>query len=323
MSKYVGRSQKLKILSFIVGITTLYGCQSGQSNPQNSSASSNTCPNQPTGTLDTKDVKPISINTQSFKASDTIGFGQNLGYSFDGKAGDKLSWKTSENICIWVFAPSTKLLKGNELTENGKHTIQVSVPTGRTTFTLEMGLGNTVAASTPVASVTTSPVTTSPVATSPIATTSQPTNNLVQPPPTNQPTSGSSLNQDQAAAIVQTWLNSKGRVFAPPFDRQLARQLTTGTRYNQIMQSGGSIDWLKDNNSYYTYAITRVDNVWAFDNSKSLVEIKLRVTEDITLHNSNGGVDAERSGKTTANYIYYLAQDNGTWKIHDSRKTSD
>ncbi len=309
----MGRSQKLKILSVIVCITSLYGCQSGQSNPQNSSTSSNTCPEQPTGNLDKKDVKPISISTQSVKASDTIGFGQNLGYSFDGKAGDKLSWKTSENICIWVFAPSTKLLKGNELTENGKHIIQVSVPIGRTTFTLEMGLGNTVAASTPVV----------PVTTSPVATTSQPTNTPVQPSPTNQPTSGSSLNQDQAAAIVQTWLNSKGRVFAPPFDRQLARQLTTGTRYNQIMQSGGSIDWLRDNNSYYTYAITRVENVWAFDNSKSLVEIKLRVTEDLTLHNSSGGIDAERSGRTTANYIYYLAQDNGTWKIHDSKKTSD
>lgn len=315
----MGLSQKLKILSVIVCITSLYSCQSGSSNPQNLLTSSTTCPEQPTGTLDSKDVKPISINNQSFKASDTIGFGQNLGYSFDGKAGDKLSWKTSENICIWVFAPSTKLLKGNELNENGKHIIQISVPSGRTTFTLEMGLGNTVAASTPVA----------PVTTSPVATTSQPTNTPVQAPPTTPPppvqsnNTGSSLTQDQAAAIVQNWLNAKGRVFAPPFDRQLARQLTTGIRYNQIMQSGGSIDWLRDNNSYYTYAITRVDNVWAFDNSKSLVEIKLRVTEDLTLRNSNGGIDPERSGRTTANYIYYLAQDNGTWKIHDSRKTSD
>ena len=315
----MGRSQKLKILSVIVCITTLYGCQSGQTNSQLSLKSSTTCPDQPQGTLDPKDVKTVSISTQSVKESGTVRLGQNLAYIFDGKTGEKLSWRTSDNICIWVFAPSTKLLKGGELTENGKHTIQVSVPSGTTTFNLEMGLGNTVAVSTPVA-----PASSSPIPSSPVATPSQPNNNApTQSPPSNQPTSGSSLTQDQAAAIVQNWLNSKGRVFGGPFDRQLARQFTTGIRYNQIMQSGGSIDWLKGNNSYYTYAITRVDNVWAFDNSKSLVEIKLRVTEDLTLHNSNGGVDAERSGKTTANYIYYLAQDNGTWKIHDSRKTSD
>ncbi len=309
----MGRSQNLKILSVIVCITTLYSCQSGQPNSQLSLKSSTTCPDQPQGTLDPKDVKTISISTQSVKESGTVRLGQNLAYTFDAKTGDKLSWRTSDNICIWVFAPSTKLLKGGELTENGKHTIQVSVPSGTTTFNLEIGLGNTVAASTPVA----------PAPSSSVATPSQPTNTPTQSPPTNQPTSGSSLTQDQAAAIVQTWLNSKGRVFAPPFDRQLARQLTTGIRYNQIMQSGGSIDWLIENKSYYKYAITRVENVWAFDNSKSLVEIKLRVTEDLTLHNSNGGIDPERSGKTTANYIYYLAQDNGMWKIYDSRKTSD
>jgi hypothetical protein len=290
-------TQRLKIISIIICLIASYGCQTGKSNSQ-SSGNNNVCPDLPQGTLDSKDVKAISISNQPAKESGTVRVGQNLGYTFDAKVGDKLSWRTNDNVCVWIFTPTNKPLKSGDLPDAGKYLVQVSVASGTTTFTLEMGIGNTVASS-------------------PIAATSQPTNT-----PTTT-ASGSSLSQDQATSIVQNWLNAKKKVFAPPFDRQLARQLTTGLRYNQIMQPGGSIDWLVANNSYYTYAITRVDNVWAFDNSKSLVEIKLRITEDLTLHNSNGGIDPESSSRTTANYIYYLAQDNGTWKIHDSKKTSD
>jgi hypothetical protein len=312
----MGLSQNLKILSVIVCITTLYSCQSGQSNPQSSLTSSTTCPDKPPGTLDPKDVKPISINNQSFKASDTIKFGQNLGYSFDGKTGEKLSWRTNENICIWVFAPSTKLLKGGDLTENGKHTIQVSVPSGTTTFTLEMGLGNTVAASTPVA-----PAPSSQTPNSPVATPSQPTNTPTptQAPPTNQPT-GSSLTQDQATAIVQNWLNAKGRVFGGPFDKQLARQYTTGSLYYDIAEKpNGSIDWLRNNNSYYTYSLSRVDNVWTFNNSANNPTIKVRITEDRTLYGASGNIDYDKSGRKTANYVYYFSKENDGWKINDYR----
>jgi hypothetical protein len=314
----MGLSQKLKIFLVMACLTTAYGCQAGKSGIANQlqGTSSNTCPDV-AGTLDPKDVKLISISTQSVKETGTLRAGQNIGYTFDAKTGDKLTWRTAENLCVWVFTPSNKPLKSGDLPDNGKYTIQVSVPSGTTTYTLDMGLGNTVAAAnTPVA-----PTIATPAPVAPVVTPQQPTTN--PPTQTNVAASGSSLTQDQAVAVVQNWLNSKGRVFAAPFDRQLARQYTTGKRNNQILQSGGSIDWLIENRSYYTYAITRVDNVWAFDNSKSLVEIKLRVTEDLTLHNANGGIDAERSGRTTANYIYYLAQDNGTWKISDSQKTTD
>jgi len=308
--------QRLKVLLVIACLMTGYGCPTGLPNTQISGKGSNTCPDTPQSTLEKKNVKPISISTQFVKESGSVRVGENLGYTFDAKVGDKLSWRTSDNICVWVFTPSNKILKGGELPDNGKYIVQVSVPSGTTTFTLDMGLGNTVAANTPVA-----PTNATPAPVAPVVTPQQPTTNPSTQ--TNVAASGSSLTQDQAVAVVQNWLNSKGRVFAAPFDRQLARQYTTGKRNNQILQSGGSIDWLIENRSYYTYAITRVDNVWAFDNSKSLVEIKLRVTEDLTLHNANGGIDSERSGRTTANYIYYLAQDNGTWKISDSQKTTD
>ena len=308
----MGRSQNLKILSVIVCITTLYSCQSGQQNSQLSLKSSTTCPDQPQGTLDPKDVKTISISTQSVKESGTVRLGQNLGYTFDAKTGDKLSWRTSDNICIWVFAPSTKLLKGGELTENGKHTIQVSVPSGTTTFNLEMGLENTVAAAN-------TPVATPSVSSSPVATTPPQQNNTpTQSPPTSQPTSGSSLSQDQAVAIVQNWLNSKGRVFGGPFDKQLARQFTTGSLYYDIAEKpNGSIDWLKNNNSYYTYSLSRVDNVWTFNNSGSNPTIKVRITEDRNLYGASGNIDYDKSGRKTANYIYYFSKENDGWKIND------
>jgi ARC6-like, IMS domain len=301
-----------KNLAVIACLVTGYGCQGGQAitNSLLPGPSSDTCSDMPQGKLDAKDVKKISLGTQPVRESKTIRVGQNLAYNFDAKAGDKLSWRTSENICVWVFAPDTKLLKGSDLPINGNYTVQVSVPKGTTTFTLEMGLGNTLQATNS--------------STASISSTSQPSSIQTQPTQTTVASaSSSSLSQAQATSIVQNWLNSKGRVFGRPFDRQLADQYTTGLRYKQITQPGGSIDWLIANNSYYTYAITRVDNVWAFNISRNSAEIKLRVTEDLTLHNSNGGIDPERSGSTTANYIYYLTQDNGIWKIHDSRKIID
>jgi hypothetical protein len=286
-------TQRLKIISIIICLIASYGCQAGKSNNQ-LSGNNNVCPDLPQGTLKLKDVKIIPISNQPIKMSDTVRAGENLGYTFDAKVGDKLSWRTSDNVCIWVFTPTNQLLNSVDLPDTGKYLVQVSVPSGTTTFTLEMAIKNMVDSS-------------------PIATNSTP----------NTTASGTSLTQDQAASIVQNWLNAKGKVFAPPFNRQLARQFTTGIRYKEIMETGGTIDWLEANNSYFTYAITRVDDVWGFDNSKRLVEIKLRITEDRTLHNSNASIDPERSGKTTAKYIYYLAQDNGTWKIYDSKKTSD
>jgi hypothetical protein len=288
--------QILKNLIVLTCLATSYGCQNSQVITSQPGSHSDTCTDMPQGKLDAKDVKKISLESNSAKESGTVKAGQNLAYSFDAKTGNKLSWRTSENICVWVFSPDTKLLKGSDLPSNGNYTVQVSAPKGITTFTLEMGLGNTLANNN------------SPTPSTPIPQSS--TNAIAV-------STSSRLTQDRAALLVQNWLSMKGRIFGPPFDRQLVSQYMTGLLYRETM---GSIDWLVSNSSYYTYASARVDNVWAFNNYGNSAAIKVRVTQDLTLHNPNGGIDPQRSGITTDNYVFYLTQENGAWKMYDRKK---
>ena len=103
-------------------------------------AKDNTCPNQPTGTLDQTNVKSISLSGQESIQSGQINSNQNQGYIFTAKTGQKLAWQTKENLCVWIFTPSNKLLKSNDLPEDGKYTIQLSFLNGATSFNLAMKL---------------------------------------------------------------------------------------------------------------------------------------------------------------------------------------
>jgi hypothetical protein len=131
------------------------------------SPSTNSCATKPTGALEKKNVKQISISSQSSSITEShqLTAGQQLGYSFDAKKGEKFNFHTRESICILVYTPSNKLLSGSELSEDGKYTVQVFVPQGSTSFTLEMGLGSLL--SSQPASPSPSPISSSP---SPIAT---------------------------------------------------------------------------------------------------------------------------------------------------------
>jgi hypothetical protein len=107
-----------------------------------SSPSTSSCATKP-GALEKKNVKQISIGSQSsITESHQLTAGQQLGYSFDAKKGEKFNFHTKDNVCVLVYAPSSKLLSGDELLEDGKYTVQVFVPQGSTSFTLEMGLGS-------------------------------------------------------------------------------------------------------------------------------------------------------------------------------------
>jgi hypothetical protein len=98
------------------------------------------CAPQPTGTLDRSNIKLITLSTKGIIETGQIAPYQNLGYVFEAKAGENVDWFTKENLCVWVYSPSNKLLKNNELSEDGKYTIQISVPKVATSFSLAMRL---------------------------------------------------------------------------------------------------------------------------------------------------------------------------------------
>lgn len=139
------------------------------------------------------------------------------------------------------------------------------------------------------------------------------------PIPANTPSTApmSGLNEAQARGVVEQWLTVKSQIFAPPFDTNVAdRIVAEGPLWTDLTKTDGSIDWLKKNNSYYTYNSTRVNNVIRFTPSPTMPSLLVSVSEDSVLHSPSGSDPTV----STNNYLYTLKQENGVWKVWDYRK---
>ena len=279
------------ILIVIVGCTQS-GTPTGQgastssnSPPLTTTASSDKCLTS-TGSLKPVDVKSVKLSTQAVTESGQINAGRFLGYGFEAKAGQRFNFKPSDNrICVQVYTPSNKLITGNELLEDGKYIVQISIPQGNTSFSIEMGLDS-----------------------------------LLSSTPTNSSSSSGTLTKDQALRIINNWLASKQKVFAPPWDRKMIDQFTTGPLHNDITKSDGTLAWLKKYKAYYTYKNYEINKNSDFSNSGQRPSIKTQITEDRILHTSEGN-DPSQTGKNTT-LTYFFALEDGIWKIYDYREES-
>ena len=109
----------------------------------------------------------------------------------------------------------------------------------------------------------------------------------------------------------------KSQIFAPPFNTDLADQVVAaGPLWTDLTKPDGSIQWLKNNNSRYSYSIIRVNRVIRFIPSIAMPSIVVSVTEDSTLHSPKG---SEKSSSTN-DWLYTLKEETGRWKIWDYRK---
>ena len=141
----------------------------------------------------------------------------------------------------------------------------------------------------------------------------------IQPlPPAAKPADQSdALNEASARAIVEEWLTVKSQIFAPPFNTALADQVVAdGPLWTDLTKPDGSIQWLKKNNSYYSYAAIRVNRVVRFLPSVSMPSIVVSVTENSTMHSPKG----KEESSSTNNWIYTLKKEGDRWKIWDYRK---
>jgi len=292
----------MKKLSILLTFLMLCGCNTL---PQSSSQSvskkpdtANGCPENPQESLDSKNVKSIPLSTQNLKESGQASAGKYLGYSFEAQSGQKLNYRTSDTICIWIYAPDNQLISTKELPQTGKYLIEISAPKGSTTFTLEMSLG-TLEASTP------------PASSSPSTGTSPTSSSSITPPTSAQV---ADITQAQALEIVQGWYKSKPRIFSAPFDTSLVDQYTTGKLHYDTTKSDGSVAWLRNHNSYYTYNRSSIEDIVSFSNSGMRPSITVRVSENLQLRGSEGWPNPK---EYTANAIYYFEKENGVWKIYD------
>ncbi|MEA5528023.1 ARC6/PARC6 family protein [Dolichospermum sp. UHCC 0684] len=297
---------------------SIIGCQAIENplaNVSSNAISSSGCAEKPTVSLSGKDVETVALNESTITKSGQVSASKNIGYTFTATTGQKLSYSTDANICIWVFTPDNEILKGGELSKNGKYIIQVAAPQGAKTFDLKMSLGLLeTASSTPTASPTNNPENTPE---------NTPENNNSQSSLENdnlQPEND--ISQEQALELVQKWYAAKPRIFAPPFDRDLLNELATGKLYQRVGGEEGAIDWLQKYNRYYTYNKSAITNVMGFSSSGSRPYIKVRIIEELYLQGEKG-IDKTNSGEYQIDYIYFFAKENGTWKIYNNEKISD
>jgi hypothetical protein len=132
-------------------------------------------------------------------------------------------------------------------------------------------------------------------------------------------TSTNTITEAQAVNLISTWFKSKEKIFAPPFDRQLAAELTTGVLYYDITKPGGSIDWLRSENAFYRFGVRKVEPTGLFAANGDQATIEVVVTEELSLY-VNGKQDNTQSGFNTRRVRYSLKFVNNKWKIEDYKK---
>lgn len=126
------------------------------------------------------------------------------------------------------------------------------------------------------------------------------------------------LSQEEAIAVVNRWLQSKQQIFSPPYNRELAAQLTTGKLYDDITKVGGSIDWLSQNNARYEFRSSQIQAVNGFSVNEDTAVLQATVTEDRTLYVGQQ-IDTAQSGNSTGAVSYELKIADGQWKLADYR----
>ena len=127
-----------------------------------------------------------------------------------------------------------------------------------------------------------------------------------------------SFTQQEAVNLLERWQNAKSQIFAPPFNKELGAELLTGkSYYDNIGNPEGSVAWLQDNASYYTYDLQSIDSVENFAVNEDYATIEVIVTEQRTLYNQYGNIDGNASGFDTRLVRYNLESKNGQWKIAD------
>ncbi len=127
-----------------------------------------------------------------------------------------------------------------------------------------------------------------------------------------------SISETEAKKLITARLQAKEKMFAPPYNIQIAEELTTGDLSEKTVGLDGSINWLKKNDTYYKYGVPRIDAVEQFFADEDSATIKVRVTEEYSLYR-NGKIDPNETDFKTLIIIYNLKLVDGQWKIFNSR----
>ena len=101
------------------------------------------------------------------------------------------------------------------------------------------------------------------------------------------------LTEEQAKSLVSGWLNFKTKLYAAPFDSSKLDQyiINPGKLYEDITKPGGSIDWLKQKNSYYKFNEIDIKRVIDFKLYQDNAHLTVEILEDLELITPSGSTN--------------------------------
>ena len=198
-----------------------------------------------------------------------------LGYSFTPRPGSQLSYQTNnEKICIWLYDAALKLMNAGQIQS-----------TNLQNFDLTEDLQYTLQVSS-------------------LAGRQEFDLDMLLLMP---------LTEKEALQLINKWLAAKKKIFAPPYDKDLAAKLTAGDRYEKVM---GSIEWLQDNKSEWQYISQSTEPTGKFWSSLKEATIEVIVSENRALY-INGKLDSNQTtfGSDISLDKFELVRDKNIWKI--------
>lgn len=126
--------------NFLYILLLTSGCSVQSQVLQEVTSTSTVCPDKPTVILNANNVTEISLNNQIVKQAGKASANKPTGYMFEAIAGQEFQYKTSEDICIWLYTPENQILNSGILPISGQYIIQIAPAQGSSSFNLEMSL---------------------------------------------------------------------------------------------------------------------------------------------------------------------------------------
>ena len=154
----------LRLLFIVIAILKIAACSTQADIKTNQSTNGNqtenvtdTCPVKPPGTLMAEETQQITLTSNPTAVSGQVTTRKSQGYIFEifeSPAGQTLNYETAQDICIWLYTPTNKLIEQQrtQLEEGGKYTLQVAAPQGSRTFELTLWVGTKETVEQPVPS---------------------------------------------------------------------------------------------------------------------------------------------------------------------------
>ena len=137
--------------------------------------------------------------------------------------------------------------------------------------------------------------------------------------PNSQLNTSATLSQQQAVALLKKWHRAKRKIFAPPYNLNLASEILAAKAYSQKQ---GSVKWLRNNNNFYTFQTQSVENISNFKLYGNTAILEATISEQRTLcyKNRKGQIKISNDNNTVFDRSldrYYLESEKGKWKIAD------